>query len=155
MWSWGHARNDDLYSINPFKAHTIWNLPTTIQWQNLFISTDSFVSIFFPMWYKRNSRVSIAYICSSFNVINAFLFVYVPLGLGLIKGPPPSDEGSGCDFEYWQDEAGYWVFGIVMVFYSAIIPLLGNCALTVAVFVRRGLTSKFSRECFQTWLITW
>ena len=42
---------------NPFQAHTIWNLPTTIQWQNLLISSDSFVSIFFSMFYLGLNRM--------------------------------------------------------------------------------------------------
>ena len=73
-------------------------------------------------------------VAKSFNFFRQFSLHFL---LDVLLGFE-SDEGSGCDFEYWQDQAVYWVVGYVTIFYSAIIPFLGNCSLTVADF-------------FQTW----
>ena len=131
-----------------FKAHVLWYLATTTQWQNLLISLDKFVSIFFPIWYNQKIKTSMAYTSSSLLAVNVILSTCIPFQFGWLILPKANSDGSACVFFDVVYGEAHWIqlfWMILFVLYTAGIPLTLSCILTLAVYCRRKDAQNASR----------
>ena len=148
MSSYIFIRTSNLFFLF-FKAHVLWYLVTTTQWQNLLISLDKFVSIFFPIWYNQKIKTSMAYTSSSLLAVNVILSTCIPIQFGWLILPKTNSDGSACvffDVLYGEAHWSQLVWMILLLLYTAGIPLTLSCILTLAVYCRHKDSQNVSRS---------
>ena len=126
----------------------------------MLLSIDRCGSVFFPIWYREHVKVSMAYGISSIVAMNVFVATYLPVWIGSIELPHMSQSGSSCVVLHRTSESSRTSTNVIWGLYLTVVPLIGNCVMTAAVYIRRRRTSSTSRKfqffspCFLEFLLT-